>query len=146
LIFHLSVDADDPRHVAEVFAEIWNGKAVPFPPVAQGSWMALAGDERNNTIEVYPRGTELIETPGDADAKAVAGAPRLRSSTHIAIGTQRTMEEILAIAAREGWSAKYRKRGGHFGVIEMWIEGSLMVEILTPDMQQEYLSMVQRRS
>jgi hypothetical protein len=46
----------------------------------------------------------------------------------------------MAIAAREGWPAKYRKRGGLFGVVEIWIEGRQMIEILTPDMQAEYLA------
>ena len=49
-------------------------------------------------------------------------------------------EAILAIAAREGWSAKYRKRGGMFGVVEMWIEGRQMIEVLAPEMQAEYLA------
>jgi hypothetical protein len=142
MLFHLSIDADNPKHVAEVFAEIWKGHAIPFPPVAVGSWMALAGDERNNLIEVYPRGTELVEVPGDADAKGVDGdAPRPHSPTHLAIGTQLTEDQILAIAQREGWPAKYRKRGGVFGVIELWVEGWRMVEVLTPEMQQEYLAL-----
>jgi hypothetical protein len=129
--------------VAEVFAEIWKGRAVPFTPVVVGSWMALAGDERNNLIEVYPRGTELVEVPGDADAKGVdAAAARPFSPTHMAIGTQRTADEIYAIARREGWPAKYRKRGGAFGVIELWVEGWRMVEVLTPEMQLEYLALV----
>lgn len=33
MLFHLSIDADDPRHVAEVIAELWGGVATPFPPV-----------------------------------------------------------------------------------------------------------------
>jgi len=147
MLFHLSIDADNPKHVAEVFAEIWKGRATPFPPVAVGSWMALAGDDRNTLIEVYPRGTELVEVPGDADAKGLdangldGGAPRPHSPTHFAIGTQLTGDEIFAIARREGWPAKYRKRGGAFGVIELWVEGWRMVEVLTPEMQQEYLGL-----
>jgi hypothetical protein len=46
----------------------------------------------------------------------------------------------MAIAAREGWPAKYRKRGGAFGVIELWIEGRQMMEMLTAEMQAEYLA------
>jgi hypothetical protein len=46
----------------------------------------------------------------------------------------------MAIATREGWPAKYRKRGGLFGVVELWIEGRQMIEVLTPEMQSEYLS------
>ena len=60
MLFHLSIDARDPRHVANVIAELFgSGKAAPFPPVAEGSWVALALDERNTTVEVYPRGTVL---------------------------------------------------------------------------------------
>jgi hypothetical protein len=33
-------------------------------------------------------------------------------------------------------------RPGSFGVIELWIEGCLMVEVLTADMQGEYLETV----
>ncbi len=45
MIFHLSIDADDPRHVAGVLAELMGGEAMPFPPVSIGSWMALAGGQ-----------------------------------------------------------------------------------------------------
>ncbi len=37
MLFHISIDADDPRRVAEVFAEIWGGRALPFPAVIEGS-------------------------------------------------------------------------------------------------------------
>ncbi len=139
MIFHVSIDADDPRHVAEVIAELWDGQATPFPPVIEGSWVALAGDERNTIIEVYPRGTELVPADGDADAFGVIGAPDRRSATHIAIATRLDADRVYAIAQREGWVAKYRKRGGAFGVIEFWIEGSRMIQVLTPAMQDEYL-------
>ena len=62
------------------------------------------------------------------------------SATHGAIATPLDDAEVLAIARREGWPAKYRKRGGLFGVIELWIEGHQMMEILTPGMQSEYLA------
>ncbi|GAA0330220.1 hypothetical protein GCM10009087_45510 [Sphingomonas oligophenolica] len=140
MIFHVSIDADDPQHVAEVIAELWDGQATPFPPVIEGSWVALAGDDRNTIIEVYPRGTELVPGDGDADAHGIPGAPDRRSATHIAIATRLDATSVFAIAEREGWLAKYRKRGGVFGVIEFWIEGSRMIEVLTPAMQGEYLA------
>lgn len=140
MIFHVSIDADNPRHVAEVLAELWGGVATPFPPVTPGCWVAKAGDDRNTTIEIYPRGTELVEAEGDADSFGVAGAPDRRSATHLAIATAMTPEAVYAIAGREGWPAKYRKRGGVFGVIELWVEGSRLIEVLTPEMQAEYTS------
>jgi hypothetical protein len=138
MLYHLSIDADDPHHVAEVFAELWGGVATPFPPVVKGSWIALAGDSRNTAVEVYPRGTELVEAEGDADAYGVPSAGSRRSATHMAIGTSLEPKEVYAIAEREGWPAKYRKRGGVFGVIELWVEGCRMIEVLTPAMQAEY--------
>jgi|SRR3954447_15630158 len=141
MIFHLSIEADDPRHVAGVIAELWRGKSAPFPPVAEGSWMAIAGDDRNSTIEVYPRGSELRPADGDSDSYAATGEARRYNATHMAIATPLTRDEVFAIARREGWLAKYRKRGGLFGVIEFWVEGGQLIEVLTPEMQREYLAM-----
>lgn len=144
MIFHVSIDADDPRHVATVLAELWGGKAVPFPPVLKGSWVALAGDDRNTTVEIYPRGTELFETEGDADAHGLIGDPDRRSATHFAMATDLPAERVFEIARREGWPVKYRKRGGVFGVIEVWVEGCRLVELLTPEMQAEYMGAATR--
>lgn len=140
MIFHVSIDADDPRRVANVIAELWAGQAAPFPPVIAGSWCAMAGDDRGSLIEVYPRGTELVCADGDADSFGVIGSPDRRSATHFAMATALCGDQVFGIAAREGWPAKYRKRGGMFGVIELWIEGCRMVEVLTPAMQSEYLA------
>ena len=138
MLFHLSFDAQDPRHVAHVIAELWGGKAMPFPPVIAGSWVAFACDDRNTTVEIYPRGTELVAGEGDADGFGTIGSNGDRSSTHFAMATNLGVEEVLAIARREGWPVKYRKRGGIFGVLEMWVEGTRMIEVLTPEMQAEY--------
>ena len=142
MLFHLSIEADDPRRVATVFAEIWGGRALPFPPVAEGSWVALSGDDRGTLIEVYPRGTELHESEGDDDAVGVAGPQRRYNPVHMAMATELGIDAILAIADREGWNAKYCRRGGVFGVIELWIEGCQMVEVLTPEMQREYVGAI----
>jgi hypothetical protein len=140
MLFHMSIAAEDPQHVASVIAELWRGEARRFPPVAEGSWMALAGDDRGTLIEVYPLGTVLRETDGDADAHGEALGMDRFSPTHGAIATALDRDAVLAIAEREGWPAKYRKRGGMFGVIELWIEGHQMMEVLTPEMQSEYLA------
>lgn len=141
MIFHVSIDADDPPRVAAAIAKLWRGEVLPFPPVAQGSVIVMAGDRRNSAIEVYPRGTELSPADGDADAACrMADTPSGHSATHAAIATPLDRADVFALAAAEGWIAKYRKRGGLFGVIEFWLENRLMIEVLTPDMQAEYLA------
>ena len=140
MLFHLSTDARDPRHVAEILAEIMGGKATPFPPVADGSWVAHSGNAVNTLIEVYPEGTLLVEGP-----EGVVGLPgptQRRSAVHFALGTHLSEAQIHAIAAREGWPVETHSRGGKFRVIEVWIEGARLAEILTEDMQQEYLDAV----
>ena len=142
MLFHVSLEVDEPRHVAEVVAELFGGEALPFPPVTPGSWIAMAGDDRGTIIEFYPRGTEIHEVPGDHDATGVRVAPRRHNATHIAIATGLDQDQVLAIAKREGWPAKYRKRGDAFGVIEIFVEGCQMIEVLTDEMQREYVGAV----
>jgi hypothetical protein len=140
MLFHLSIEADDPRQVAAFFAEIWGGKALPFPAVIDGSWVALAGDDRGTLIEVYPRGTELRE--GRDGAYGVLGPHHRHHSTHMAIATRLDVDTVRAIADRESWKSEVCIRGGVFGVIEIWVEDCQMVEVLTPEMQQQYLAAI----
>jgi hypothetical protein len=108
--------------------------------VSDNGWMVLAGDERGTALEVYPHGTVLRESEGDVDAHGEpSGADRF-TATHAAIATHLDRDAVLAIAEREGWPAKYRKRGELFGVVELWIEGRQMMEVLTPEMQAEYVA------
>jgi hypothetical protein len=140
MLFHMSIAADDPKLVAEVIAKLWNGTARPFPPVSEGSWIAHACDDRGTAIEIYPQGTVLRETAGDADAHGEPAGTDRFTATHGAIATTLDSDAVLAIARGQNWPAKYRKRGGMFGVIELWIEGRQMIEVLTPAMQTEYLA------
>lgn len=140
MLFHMSIAAQDPKRVAGVFAELWGGQAFPFPPVSEGSWIALAGDAYGTSLEVYPADVVLREAEGDADAYGESTGQIPFTASHGAISTALSQEAVMAIAAREGWPAKYRKRGDMFGVVEVWIDGRQMMEILTPEMQAEYLA------
>lgn len=140
MLFHVSIDAADPQRAAQAIAELWDGEALPFPAVYPGSWAALAGDDRGSMIEVYPAGVRLEPGSGDADAVGRRDDPHHRlTSTHMAIATALSTDEVHALAERFGWQAKYRKRGGRFGVIEFWIENMILIEVLTAEMQAEYL-------
>ena len=142
MLFHMSADADDPRQAAELVAELWGGKAYPFPPVGIGSWVAMAGDARNTTFEFYRRGTELRPGEGDAEGVGVQGEGRRYGPSHAAVATPLSIAEVKAIAERHGAPAKVCVRGGIFGVIEVWIECRLLIEVLTPEMQAQYLEHV----
>ena len=56
MIHHVSIPARDPKHVAEVLAEVMGGRCVPFGPL-EGAFMALGADGGDD------RG---LPRPGDA--------------------------------------------------------------------------------
>ncbi|WP_374575648.1 hypothetical protein [Phenylobacterium sp.] len=139
MIFHASIPADEPEHVARVIAEIWRGEAFPFPPWP-GGFVAMAGDARNTTVEVYPRNQAIAPGEGqDMAHPSLDPAPGRQSCFHLAVATDRPADEIFAIGAREGWRTVRCNRGGIFDVIELWVENVLMIEVLTAEMQAQYL-------
>lgn len=138
MIFHLSIDADDPAKTAAALAEIWGCESYPFPAVGQGSWMVLADDGRGSAIEVYQRGMVLEPGEGRDEVKARLGGPTRSSATHFAVATPCTEARVHEIAEANGWRSGTHWRGGMFRVIEVWIENRLMVEVLTAEMQEEY--------
>ena len=138
MIFHLSIAADDPERTARILAEIWQGSAYPFPPFARGAWIVMAGDGRNSAIEVYPRGTEMHAAEGDDPVRCQTGRPIRYGPCHSAIATPLEADQVLAIARRNGLIAKACDRGP-FSVIELWIDGCCLFEVLTEEMQADYL-------
>jgi len=144
MIFHASIPADDPERVARVLGELLGGGYSPFH-VGRHSFMARGGadDEHRTGIEVYPRDEVMMPGAGDEDGVCqghLDNPPRF-GCFHLAVGTRRSREEILAIGKRESWRAVHCSRGG-FEVVELWLENSLMIEFLAPEMQVQYRALV----
>lgn len=145
MIRHLSIPARDPRRVATVLGEVLGGRAYPFP-VYPGSWIAIAGDPSGTAVEVYPEDRVLVPgvgQPGDApspggwataphEVQEAQGTPQARIATHMAVDSPRSVAELLAIGQREGWRAVACDRSGAFEVVELWLEGRVLVEALDP--------------
>ena len=142
MIHHISVAARDPRRVAGVLAELWQTRSLPFPPV-EGAYIVIADDGRGTAIEVVPLGAEL--TPGEHDDPAqttLNTGPSPYTATHAALSVPLSRGQIREIAEREGWQTGEFVRGGVFEVIEFWVEGRLLLELLAPDMAQRYLDVM----
>jgi hypothetical protein len=140
VLFHTSIPADDPQHVAAVIAELWRGRCLAFPPYP-GSYVAVAGDARGTVIDVVPRGLEHHPAEGQFAVQSNA-TPSSYSHAHLAMGTPLSAEEIFQIAAREGWKAQRSDRGGLFEVIELWLENRFLLELLTEPEQRRYVTNV----
>lgn len=111
LITHVSIPADEPARVAVVLAGMLNGAAAPAP---KGAW--LVTDHHGETeIAVCPRGAHAA------------------SEMRVAICVDRPADEIVAIARAAGWPAAPAERDGGFSsLIEVWVEGNVVVECLDP--------------
>jgi hypothetical protein len=137
MLYHASIPADDPEHVAHVIAELWRGEVLPFPPFP-GAFMAWSGDERRTVLDVYPRGREHVPAPGEF-AVRTNPVPSLHSEVHLAVGTVLSVDNVLAIAKREGWLAQRSNRGGLFDVIEFWVENKFLLELLPEAERERYV-------
>ena len=152
MINHISIAVNDPERVANVLAEIWDGMVFPFPP-APNSFFVLANDGKGTAVEISPTGTVLIPgegLPPDDDpttdtepyeAKFVQSELKPRYvATHLNINTRKSVEEIRAIANREGWRVLVCNRGGGlFQLIEVWVENTFMLEVMTPEQTERYI-------
>src|SRR5579862_2462192 len=139
MIHHLSIAAHDPKHAADVLAEMMGGTAVPFPP-NPGSFFALQLDDHGSGVEVYPAGTAL-EPNGSVGGSFVDQPQTGRGfgATHFALSVATDADTVEAIAERAGWQCFVCNRGP-FHVIEVWVENRTMVEILPPEFAREYLA------
>lgn len=142
MIHHISIAAKNPLRVAQVIAEVSRGQVFPFFPYP-GSYMALPMDEHGTIIEVLPLEIKIAPGEGDEQSKFVQAANNYReiTATHAAISVPISQEEIEAIGKREGWRVLRCNRDGFFDVIEFWLENTVMLELLTPEMTAEYLAM-----
>ncbi|WP_147113403.1 hypothetical protein [Tateyamaria sp. syn59] len=75
---HLSIDAQNPQHVAGILARIMDGDALPFTPCPD-AFIAFDAADGGTAIEVYPQGTEvqcgadqITFVQGRSDARPVA--------------------------------------------------------------------------
>jgi hypothetical protein len=152
MINHISIAVNDPKKVADVLAEIWDGLVYPFPP-APGSFFVLANDGKGTAVEITPAGTVIVPGEGEPDENDLGAAteeyearfvksdlvPRY-VATHLNINTRKSIDEIRAIAKREGWRVLVANRGeGLFQLVEFWVENSFMIEVMTPEQTARYI-------
>ena len=152
MINHISIAVEDPKRVADVLAEIWDGMVYPFPP-APGSFFVIANDGKGTAVEITPAGTVIVPGEGlpdenDLDAATEEYEARFVKSdlvpryvaTHLNINTRKGIDEIRAIAKRENWRVLVANRGeGLFQLVELWVENTFMLEVMTPEQTERYI-------
>ncbi|HJV90665.1 MAG TPA: hypothetical protein VJ623_10200 [Holophagaceae bacterium] len=144
MIHHISFSALDPRHVAQVMGQLFGTPILPAPPAfPEGSYFVPMMDDHGSYLEILPHGTVLRagESEGAQGAwvRAVEGT---FNPNHALISTHRSVEELLALGANQGWRTLVADRGP-FRLVEMWIENRQMMEFVTQDQLRVYRAFVQ---
>ena len=139
VLYHLSFNVRDPRHVAGVLSEILGAVVLdaPSPPFVRGALFVCCGDERGTMISLEPWSTEYGPGPACYAAMTEGHATPEHNAFHGLFLAKLPEPKILEIAAREGWPAG-RVSNGPFEVINVWIEGRQLIEFTTPELYGAY--------
>lgn len=140
MIHHISIPAQNPLHVAEVLAELFQGYCAPFPS-HPGSYVAFAADKYGTLVEVYPLGTEMIPGEAEKPIQYQQNTSNQFIATHAAISIPLEQSQIESIAQREQWRCVRCSRG-YFDVIEFWLENTVLLELATPELAQQYTAVL----
>ena len=147
MIAHVSVPARNPRATATLLAALIDGETFDFP-VVPGASIAVARDGSGLAVEVYPDTMAHHPGTGSVDPAAKPQGPQampwedqifpdgsqLRASAfHFALKSPLTDGEIIARAHTAGFRALKCERGGVFGVVEVWLDNAILVEVLSAE-------------
>lgn len=132
---HLSIDAQDPMHVADILSQIMGGAALPFPPCS-GAFIVFGEADDGTAIEVYPLGTTVQQGP-DQIAFVQGAANAHPMATHICLASPLTEGQLLDIGKQNNWTARTCNRGP-FECVEIWLENRVLIEALDPGMTEDY--------
>jgi len=154
MIAHVSVPARDPRRTALLLATLIDGEVFAFP-VVSGAYIAVARDGSGLAMEVYPDGMAHHPGKGDPDASITPQGPQalpwedqvhpdgaqLRPTAfHLALVSSLGDEAVMELARRNGLRAVRCDRGGVFGLVEFWLDNTLLVEVINPTEARRYRS------
>ena len=142
MLIHTSLPAIDPDRVSNVLCEIAGGKRCSFP--YPGAYYVGFDDDHSTAVEIYPIDTQLqpgadgalgaLESTEESRKNMVqyigSGADVDYIAGHIALTTTLSLDEIYAIARREGWRAAYYSRRDAFRLVEFWLENRILVELV----------------
>lgn len=152
MIAHFSISSRAPEATAHALAKIISGSVFSFP-VVPGSFIAVSDDGSGLAIEVMPE--RMAHHPGEGDVDPTRppmgpvpmpwedqirpdGPPLGTSPFHAALVTELDEARVLEIARRAGWRALGCERGGVFRVIEVWVDGTFLIEVLTRNEATRY--------
>ncbi|HJV23438.1 MAG TPA: hypothetical protein VJ570_12120 [Holophagaceae bacterium] len=139
MIHHVSIPALDPESAARTIARLTGWEALPFP-IFPGCMLVMAEDGHGTGMEIYPADARMIPGPAGVVELDRGGVPATGGAFHVNLSVAATAEDILAIAESAGWPARISPRGPFYKVVEVWVEGHTLLEVLPAEQRQAYES------
>lgn len=139
MLFHVSFCARNPSRVAAALAKILGAEVVraPSPPFTDGALFVCCGDDRGTMIALEPWGVVYKPGPHNMTAMTKGDASPEHNAFHALFLSAVSKERIFEIAAAEGWPAA-QVPNGPFDVINVWLEGTQLIEFTTPELYPAY--------
>jgi hypothetical protein len=146
MLFHISFCVRNPPRVAAALAQILGAIVVksPSPPFNPGALFVCCGDDRGTMISLEPWGVEYEPGPDHMTAMPNGRTTPERNAFHGLFMAAVPKERILEIAAQEGWPAG-QIPNGPFDVINVWLEGTQLIEFTTPELYPAYKATFDRQ-
>lgn len=140
MIIHASITADQPQQTAELIARLLDGAAFPWMGPGEGTWIATGGQVAGQTVEVLQRGSEFHPKIRQ-HVETRRGPPARHSGFHLLLETSLSEAAVLALTADAELHA-YKVSHGLFDVIEVWLDGCFLLEVMTHDMATAYRALM----
>ncbi len=109
MIHHISIAAENPLNVANVLAEIWNGKVYPTPPIP-GGYIMMSFDAQGTAIEIYPQGATITPV-NERPEIGYDEHPSTYASFYALISVPTDASRTEQIAQRAGWQVRVGEGG-----------------------------------
>ena len=153
MIAHFSIPSRTPKETALFFASVIDGLVYDFGPVVPGAAIAVAKDGSGVAVEVYPIDVAHHPGKGEVDPTVTAEGPSAMpwedqvrpdqaqsrpTGFHSAMATKLAEAKVLELAKANGWRAIACERAGVFGVVEVWVDNTFLVEVLAPAQAARY--------
>lgn len=137
MLHRCSLSAEDPHLVAHQLAQLISGVVSPLD-ACPGGFVAWSNDGLGTSLEVLPRGIEVTpDARGPAQFERNYFSQHL-TSTRVTLSVACSPNAIEELAERNEWPIRYSDRGG-YEVIELWVEGHTLLELMTSRMTSGYL-------
>ena len=147
MIIHISIPATFPKDVATYLAQLVQGECRELSWCPTG-YMVFSDDQFSTGIEVLPADTIFMPGQDKGETLVISqneDAKTSYSCVHFLLIVNLSHDAVMNIASKAGWRAIPKSSLGAVDMIELWVENTLMIEVVLADKKQETIKALNSR-